>query len=68
MPNVSIIIEVDGENIAKIPCTVRSKDTKLFSSGSSGFNATGKIAIGQKDHQLGFNLIEIGSKPVEDKK
>jgi len=68
MPDVSIIIEVDGDNVSKIPCSVRSKATKLFSSGSRGFNATGKVAIGGKDHQLGFNLIEIGSKPVEDKK
>ena len=67
MPDVTITIAVDGENVAKIPASVRSKATKLFSSGSCGYNATGKVAIGGKDHQLGFNLIEIGSKPEEKK-
>jgi hypothetical protein len=38
---------------------------KVFSTGSVGFYATGKLTdlITHKKYQVGVNIIEIGSKP-----
>jgi hypothetical protein len=37
---------------------------KTFSTGSRGYNATGKFNDGEgKRFQISFNLIELGTKP-----
>jgi len=36
---------------------------KVFSTGSVGFHATGKLAVGEKKYQVNVQIIEIGSKP-----
>ena len=36
---------------------------KVFKTGSKGFYGMGKIAIGEKRHQVQVQLVEIGSKP-----
>jgi hypothetical protein len=41
---------------------------KVFSTGSKGYTVTGKILIDNKRYQVGCNLVEIGSKPVSEKK
>lgn len=38
---------------------------KTFSTGSKGFNASGKIQVGEKRYQVSINCVEIGSKPKE---
>jgi len=37
---------------------------KVFSTGSRGYNATGKFNDGEgKRYQISFNVIELGTKP-----
>lgn len=36
--------------------------SKTFSTGSVGFNASGKMQIGDKKYQITVNVVEIGSK------
>ena len=41
--------------------------TKNFSTGSKGFNGTGKMVVNGKRYQIGINVVEIGSKPKKEK-
>ena len=41
---------------------------KTFSTGSRGFNASGKMLAGEKNYQVSVNCVEIGSKPKEKEK
>ena len=41
---------------------------KKFSTGSRGFNASGKMLAGEKNYQVSVNCVEIGSKPKEKEK
>jgi hypothetical protein len=43
-------------------------EERKFSTGSTGFNASGKMEFKGKRYQIGINVIEIGSKPQEKKK
>jgi len=36
---------------------------KKFRTGSVGFNASGKMLVGDKKYQITVNCVEIGSKP-----
>lgn len=58
-----LTIEVKDINGAVIG--VFTAEAKTFSTGSRGFNATGKVLIEGKKHQCGFNITEIGSKPAK---
>jgi len=40
---------------------------KVFSTGSRGYNVTGKIFISGKRYQVNCNIVEIGSKPGSQK-
>ena len=40
-------------------------NAKTFSTGSKGFNASGKLPVGDKNYQVSVNCVEIGSKPKE---
>lgn len=35
---------------------------KKFSTGSKGFNTSGKMQVGDKRYQITVNCVEIGSK------
>jgi hypothetical protein len=37
---------------------------KIFRTGSIGYYAFGKIAIGGKRYQISCNVVEIGSKKI----
>lgn len=39
-------------------------NAKVFSTGSRGFYANGKLVIGGKAYQVNVQLVEIGSKPA----
>ena len=55
------IILLDGETNAVLgEVETKAKD---FSPGSRGHTINGKITIAGKKHQVGGNLVEIGSKP-----
>jgi hypothetical protein len=41
---------------------------KSFASGSRGFHAQGKIDMAGKRYQCQAQLVEIGSRPAEEKK
>ena len=55
------IILMNGETNAVLG-EVETK-AKEFSTGSRGYTINGKITIAGKRHQVGGNLVEIGSKP-----
>ena len=38
-------------------------ERKTFSTGSVGYNGSGKVFVGGKKHQMSLNLVEVGSKP-----
>lgn len=38
---------------------------KTFSTGSIGYNATGKVFVIDSTHQLNANLVKIHSKPTK---
>jgi hypothetical protein len=38
---------------------------KTFSTGSKGYNGSGKMMAGGKNYQVSINCVEIGSKPKE---
>ena len=40
-------------------------NAKTFSTGSRGFNGSGKMLAGNKNYQVSINCVEIGSKPKE---
>jgi len=43
-------------------------DKKDFKTGSRGYYGTGKMVAGGKKYQVSINVVEIGSKPKEEKK
>lgn len=53
-------------NSAKIKIENEEKELflkdKKFSTGSVGFNASGKMLVGDKKYQITVNIVEIGSK------
>lgn len=53
----SITVAVDGQTIVG--------DKKEFSSGSVGWNVTGKVVIGGVKCQVSANIIIVGSKDVK---
>jgi hypothetical protein len=40
---------------------------KDFKTGSRGYHATGKMQVGDKRYQCNILVVEIGSKPKENK-
>ena len=55
------IVLINGETNAVLgEVETQAKD---FSTGSRGYTLNGKITIAGKKHQVGGNLVEIGSKP-----
>ena len=56
--NNSVKINLNGATL-EIPLI-----EKVFSTGSRGYNATGKFNDGEgKRYQISFNVIELGTKP-----
>lgn len=59
----------DQPNIATIQVNGAKQsfilNAKTFSTGSKGFNGTGKMLVGDKNYQISINCVEIGSKPKE---
>jgi len=41
---------------------------KNFKTGSCGYHAQGKMMAGGKNYQVNILVVEIGSKPKEEKK
>lgn len=54
---VTSTIAVNGAMVSLMQC-----GKKLFSTGSRGFWAGGKVEIGGKRYQVQVQLVEIGSK------
>jgi len=46
---------------------ITTADPKEFKTGSKGFYSMGKISIGEKRYQVQVQMVEIGSKPKEQK-
>ncbi|NCP86238.1 MAG: hypothetical protein CO094_09370 [Anaerolineae bacterium CG_4_9_14_3_um_filter_57_17] len=46
---------------------IMTADPKEFKTGSKGFYSMGKISIGEKRYQVQVQMVEIGSKPKEQK-
>jgi len=51
----SISVQIDGQSMVA--------DYREFSTGSKGYNVSGKIKIGGNKCQVGLNVIVVGSKP-----
>jgi len=49
------------------PISILSLPEKEFKTGSKGYFAIGKLAIGEKRYQVQIQLVEIGSKNKTDK-
>lgn len=43
-------------------------DKKDFKTGSRGYYGQGKMVAGGKKYQINIQVVEIGSKPKEEKK
>lgn len=54
MANV-ISVQIEGQTVFA--------NSKTFKTGSVGFYGAGKVLIDGKRHQVGINIVEIGSKP-----
>jgi len=52
----SLIVTIEGQTVLAKP--------KRFSTGSVGYNVTGKVTINGREVQVSGNLIEIKSKGV----
>ena len=52
----SLTVTIDGQTVLAKP--------KRFSTGSVGYNVTGKVTINGREVQVSGNLIEIKSKGV----
>lgn len=59
-----LIVEIkeNGKMVGEL-----SAPEKLFKTGSRGYFGMGKIQIGEKRYQVQVQLVEIGSKPKEEK-
>jgi hypothetical protein len=55
-------IQLNGE---KMNFLLGKKD---FKTGSRGYHAQGKMMSGGKNYQVNILVVEIGSKPKEEKK
>jgi hypothetical protein len=55
-------IQLNGE---KMNFMLGKKD---FKTGSRGYHAQGKMMSGGKNYQVNILVVEIGSKPKEEKK
>ncbi|MCL1977541.1 MAG: hypothetical protein FWG55_05525 [Candidatus Bathyarchaeota archaeon] len=55
-------IELNGERMNFL---LGKKD---FKTGSRGYHAQGKMMSGGKNYQVNILVVEIGSKPKEEKK
>ncbi|MCL1966076.1 MAG: hypothetical protein FWF66_07450 [Candidatus Bathyarchaeota archaeon] len=55
-------IQLNGE---KMNFLLSKKD---FKTGSRGYHAQGKMMSGGKNYQVNILVVEIGSKPKEEKK
>jgi len=53
----AIAIAIDGQSLVG--------DKRNFSSGSTGWNASGKVVIGGLQCQVSCNIVIVGSKDVE---
>ena len=49
------------------PLGVMTAASKVFKTGSRGFYANHKLEIDGKRYQVQVQLVEIGSKPAEEK-
>ena len=58
-----IFKDENGEVLGKLVA-----NEKTFASGSRGFHAQGKIDIAGKCYQCQAQLVEIGSRPAQEKK
>ena len=61
---MNVIIELktdDGKVIGTMTASA-----KVFKTGSRGFYANGKLEIDGKRYQTQVQMVEIGSKPVEE--
>lgn len=56
----SVILTVDGQSVVG--------DIRQFSSGSIGYNFSGKLVIDGKKCQLSGNAVVIGTKPEKPAK
>jgi hypothetical protein len=56
-----IVIEIRDVNGTVL--ATFSAEARTFKTGSRGFHASGKAVINGKKHQVGCNVIEVGSKP-----
>ena len=52
------ITDMNGQEVASFQL-----NPKTFSTGSRGFGANQKVNLFGKKHQLGMNVVEVGSKP-----
>jgi len=59
---ISVEFKQDGQLVGMMMV-----EPKEFKTGSKGFFTNGKIAIGEKRYQVQVQLVEIGSKPKEEK-
>lgn len=60
--SIKVTFAAGGEEVGLMLAT-----PKDFSTGSKGFHASGKVQIGDKSYQTQVQLVEIGSKPKEEK-
>ena len=61
-----LVAEIKSDNGQML--TVLSVMPKQFSTGSLGYYATQKVAIGGKRYQVQIQLVEIGSKKAKEEK
>jgi hypothetical protein len=58
---ISVEFKQDGQLVGMMLA-----EPKEFKTGSKGYYANGKVAIGEKRYQVQVQLVEIGSKPKTD--
>ena len=51
----TLVVEIEGNKMIATD--------KVFSSGSTGFYATGKIVIDGEQYQVSLPIVKVGSKP-----
>jgi hypothetical protein len=72
IPNNGDLTMSDQPNIATIQLNGDKQnfiiDKKNFKTGSKGYYGTGKMVAAGKKYQISIQVVEIGSKPKEEKK
>lgn len=58
----TILFETEKDSDGKAKQYEISADPKIFSTGSHGFYAGGKITVDGKRYQVSCNLVEVGTK------